>query len=212
MWNCEVWISLISCIVALVSVGFAVLVWRVSQKALGFQTLAELRRDYAQHEVGKSAELLWNFYRERCDKKPDRVTEEFGKFLKEKRDANETKAINQARRQILNFYQSLAVLHQGQVVNPKILYNLWTRIDLGIIPQVVVLLERALWPYLDYLPVSNDAERDALVKRYVEPVEVLYENSIEYFKVKKAKGNWVQFIFDKLCLIMKGFNRGKRVP
>jgi len=147
------WINLVSAIVAFLSFICVLIVFWNSNRVLRYQTLAELTREYAQSEMGDHVDVLWNFYKQRNrDKK--QVRRVFQNHLKEMdrlqdqsphllEEFGGTK-LNLARRQVSHFYQRMAVLYKGRLVNPRILYRLWTKKDLLIIPEVIIPLGETL--------------------------------------------------------------------
>ena len=137
--------------VGIAGVIFAGLAWSLSGRALKYQMLAELMREYAQPEMGQSVERLWVFYVCACFQKEDTL---MGKFAERLRDADKLcsqddvdakeDSVNKARRQVSHFYQRMAALHEGHVFPGKILYRIWREKDLLIIPKIIIPLEKAL--------------------------------------------------------------------
>ena len=137
--------------VGIAGVMFAGLAWSLSGRALKFQMLAELMREYAQSEMGQSVERLWVFYVCVCFQKEDAL---MGQFAERLRDADklcsqddveaEEDSVNKARRQVSHFYQRMAALHIGHALPDKVLYRIWNEKTLEIIPKIIIPLEKAL--------------------------------------------------------------------
>lgn len=169
------WIAFVSAAVAIGSFIFALAVFRNSSRVLKYQTLAELTREYAKSEMGNHVRRLWDFYKQR-NRDPEQVRSVFKNHLKEMdrlqdqspqllKEFGGTK-LNLARRQVSHFYQRMAVLYKGRLVDPRILYRLWATKDLEIIQEIIIPLEETL---LEHHEEPPDTALDDL--------KALYEDS-----------------------------------
>jgi hypothetical protein len=151
--------------VGIAGVMFAGLAWSLSGRALKFQMLAELMREYAHPAMGQFVERLWVFYVCVCFQKEDTLMDQFAERL---RDADklcsqddveaEEDSVNKARRQVSHFYQRMAALHIGRSLPDKVLYRIWREKDLRIIPKIIIPLEKALIKSQGETPDEKDYE------------------------------------------------------
>ena len=151
--------------VGITGVIFAGLAWSLSGRALKYQMLAELMREYARPEMGQSVERLWVFYVCVCFQKENTLMGQFAERLSDAdklcgQNGVEAKedSVNKARRQVSHFYQRMAALHIGRAVPDKVLYRIWTEKTLEIIPKIIIPLEKALVKSRGETPDEKDYE------------------------------------------------------
>jgi len=110
---------------------------RVAQNSI----LKGLVSDYAQPEIGDAVKSLWYYYRE-FNEDTAKLTEMFKIYIEKHIESG--KNIDAARRQVSHFYQSMAMLHEGDAIPEKLLYRLWSKKVLQIIPNILIPLEKVL--------------------------------------------------------------------
>lgn len=148
--------DLVIAFIALVSAVAALCVWREAKKFNRCQLLEQLMRDYAKPEMQQNVSALWSFEKQ-CRKENKNISDEFGRLL----DSGD-QTINTARRPVTHFYQRMAVLHHDKVVKDELLYRLWSKSDLSIIPKILKPLENALLQRHGEMPTNQLSLLDKL--------------------------------------------------
>jgi hypothetical protein len=93
--------------------------------------------------VSAAIKDLWRFFEDQ-DSDPEKLKVAFAQMLSNSAGEN----LSGQRRQVSHFYQRMAVLHSGHLLPEKVLYCVWYKGDLSIIPKIIVPLEEVLYMHL----------------------------------------------------------------
>jgi uncharacterized protein YxeA len=137
---------------------------RVAQNSI----LKELVSDYAEPEIGNAVKTLWHYYRNVFNEDAKKFTEKFKTYMEKSIETG--KNIDRARRKVSHFYQCMAMLHEGDAIPEKLLYRLWSKKTLQIIPDILIPLEKVLFE------LRNEKVEEKDFKLLIN----LYEDSKKY--------------------------------
>jgi hypothetical protein len=88
-------------------------------------------------------------------------------------------SLSYQRRLVANFYYHLAELHTLNMIPDDILFLIWGSSDLKILKNIIIPLEE-----MQELISLYDEEKEGKIKDKLEKLEKLYEDSLDYEKIK----------------------------
>jgi hypothetical protein len=168
-------ITIVSAVAAVSSAALACGIWKTAKKAMMFQGLVDVQKDYRSSEMLHAVKTLWDFYRqegkanfvEKYEERRKQDDERITKIRETERLKAEQCTLHYLRRVVSHFYQHLGALYKNGVLPKSIVYDSWSEQDLKIIPEILVPIENKLRQVLSGTgPLGTD-----------HPLLVLYEDS-----------------------------------
>lgn len=185
-----------------ISVVFAgVLAWYVRQ-TLRYQALVTIQMDYRSTRMNYAVSRLWRFYRKECGGNKEQLVEKYeAKYYEERNDIENVQKNNQIkalettldnqRRLVIQFYQHLAALYATDILPRDIVFDIWTKETLSIIPYILCPMENKLIKIInaevEELELSDSDKSEIKLSELDEysNLYTLYKDSKEYSKLQK---------------------------
>jgi len=144
-------------IALIVSAVVALFSYLIGNKIVRRQTLMDLLKEYRSLEMGLAVQRMWDFYRNTCDKDKESLIEEYKKeYKKSEKKLEEPKlnieqmrnSLHYQRRIVSNFYGHLAILFSNKALDENLVFEIWPKDTLKIIPKILVPIETKALPEL----------------------------------------------------------------
>ncbi len=145
-------ISALALVFSLVGIIIAWLAWRNARQTLLHQTVVSLENEYRLAEMLFAVKTLWDFYETHgASNLGQKYLEEYSRdnawvasLPKDERIKAEASTLHCQRRIVSHFFEKVARLYFAKVIPKKIVFNIWPKNDLRIIPTILIPMETAL--------------------------------------------------------------------
>ncbi|TAJ78408.1 hypothetical protein EPO44_20090 [bacterium] len=121
-------------------------------------------KDYRSFEMFTAIRSLWEFKKkhtgnigEAYEQARKAEDEAAASLPRAQREETERASLHFKRRQVSQFYQLLGGLYDLKIIPKGVLFTYWTKIDLSIIPDILVPVEKSLAGDLWKKPVVADS-------------------------------------------------------
>jgi hypothetical protein len=165
--------DIVMALTAALAVAFSVRAWFLSKITFKHQILNDLFREYRSPEMGLVIRRMHELYAS-CSSDENKLIKKYVKAYTDEKDKKES--IHFQRRRISGFYQQIAALSDKDARYRKIVYAMWNKKDLEIIPKILIPIETKAIPIaLGNRPAMNYTEIKESFKRMLR----LYEDAPE---------------------------------
>jgi hypothetical protein len=144
--------DIVMALFAIIASVFAYFAWRASNKqnrltsnSLKYSILADLFKDYRSIEMGHSIRKLYGTSI-RCKSKELEWINYYMMMFKKEKGALDS--LHDHRRRVSSFYQYMASLLVNDIISKKLVYSVWKKGDLEIIPKILMPIESIALPKL----------------------------------------------------------------
>jgi hypothetical protein len=144
-----------------------------TEKNVWQQALLQLQKEYGTPDMMDSIRHLWHFFRSHCNEDEIRLRKEFRNLI----EKNINPDINSSRRKTIVFYLHLAVMNNHDILSKDILFDMFTKRDLEIIPKILIPLEEEYQDYIDELDNRKKmglSHKNILLKLYNDSINRRY--------------------------------------
>lgn len=164
------WFAFGSCLTAIASAIYARQTVKKSKEGLTYHHLTKLMEDYEQPEMRKEVKKLWKD-KLGYESNDLNIAIEYAKCLKSP-DGLSNENVDKRCRKVSFFYQRMAALYEGGLLPGNVLYRIWAKEDLKIIPDIIIPLEKELYKNLN--------EGKDPPEHHYDHLEKLYRDSLKY--------------------------------
>jgi hypothetical protein len=145
--------------------------WKISKAGQWREILSTYFKEYRTYEMGKAVSDLWTLRRICNDNIQNFVLAYVDDCVQSTRFHFNT------RRRVSAFYQEIAVLCKKNKYLRTIVYSLWTKGDLEIIPAILLPIETIAIPLAARFKELTEEQRKGFVLERVEDNEIQYRDT-----------------------------------
>jgi hypothetical protein len=162
--------DMVVAIFAIIAAIFAFKAWNVSKRQLKSQIIGDLLKEYRSVEMGNAIRRLYEEF-EQCGGIASKLIESYENKYNSEKHCRES--LHHQRRIVSNFYQHVCTLISNGIIEDTILYSLWTKDNLKIIPDILLPIETKAIPHVTHKPEIP-----------IENLPISMKNMLEFFEKK----------------------------
>lgn len=140
--------NIIMAAVAIYAGYYAKCAYDKSKQTFRHELMNDFFREYRSNEIGQSVKVMWDFWRTcggSVEKFNDpivknKIVSKYGRHYDSKA-SSKVNSLHNHRRRISNFFQNIAILVEDDKEMKEIIYEVWYKRDLQIIPEIIVPIE-----------------------------------------------------------------------
>lgn len=115
---------------------------QTAERVLRHQVISDLFKEYRSEDMYSAIRMMWNVYRNVEGQPPYLLREVYDLTVeREMRDNEGVSATSMNRRRVSQFYEQLAILSYKDEVFRDLVYEIWGKENLEIIPRVLIPIE-----------------------------------------------------------------------
>jgi hypothetical protein len=168
--------SISDIVMALGAVGaflFAVRAWVISKHTLRHQVLDSFFREYRSHSMGVAVQKMYDLMRD-SGNDTTKLVDNYVRAYENDKYSEEN--LHYKRRMVSAFYQQVAAFVEKDRMLKKLVYSIWRKGDLRIIPRILIPIETiAISKALNSPPVLREEDYPEAFKSMLQ----LYKDAPE---------------------------------
>lgn len=158
----------------ILAVFFAYTAWKISKRTFRHQLINDLFKEFRTPEMGVSIKRLHDFYRSCNEDKKTLIAKYKNEYYKIATDLDNLESLHNHRRRVSSFFQQVSILAYKDKKIKYIIYEVWKKYNLEIIPKILAPIEmEAVRPLIGDNAITNPEQYPKYMKKMID----LYENA-----------------------------------
>jgi hypothetical protein len=170
--------DIISVVVALLAFSISVGAFTLSKRRHHHALEGDLRKEYLSPQMHQAVRRLWQFYNlwgtnfvNRYEEKRKEEDAQIAGLEPQMRIVAEQATLHYQRKLVSHFYQYVAALYRNKTIPNYIVFGIWSKSDLEIIPKIIIPIENKLRESLNTPPLLPLDDNCGLLTLYRDATE-----------------------------------------